>query len=172
MAVACPLDPYCLGMCFWTGCSGNADVATSMTHPKSTCNLLLHPPSAANEPHPSTSASRFAFASEEELSKLAEGITPANTAKATAWALNNYQQWMTSRNSLNTGDPVPDDILQCTDPQVINNHLSKYVVETRKSNRRFLPSCGDSSTTVQHSKAYEEQKPSLPKFLGQERLSL
>ena len=38
-----------------------------------------------NEPHPSTdSTSRFAFDSEEELSKLAERVALTNTAKTTA----------------------------------------------------------------------------------------
>ena len=49
----------------------------------------------ANELHPlTTTTSRFAFASEEELSKLAKRVTPTNTAKTTAWALNNFQHWM------------------------------------------------------------------------------
>ena len=79
-------------MCCRTGCPGNADVATlaSWPHTQFEC-----PPSCANEPHPSTATtSCFAFASEEELSKLAEGVTPANTAKTTAWALNDFQHWM------------------------------------------------------------------------------
>ena len=69
---ACLFDPYCLGMCSWTGFPGNADVAMSASwpHPE-----LKRPPSCANEPHSSTATtSRFAFASEEELSKLAEGV--------------------------------------------------------------------------------------------------
>ena len=138
---ACPFDPYCPGMCSWTGCPGNADLAipASQPLPESEHDLSLRPPPCANEPHPSVSSSRFAFASEEELSKLAEGITPANTSKATAWAINNFQQWMASRNSLHPSDPVPDDILQCTDPELLNNHLSKYVVETRKSNGDLYP---------------------------------
>ena len=53
----------------------NADVATpaSRPHPK-----LERPPSGANEPHPlTTTTSRFAFASEEELSKrLKELLQP------------------------------------------------------------------------------------------------
>ena len=84
---ACPFDPYCLGMCSWTSCPRNADVALPVS-PE--CDLSLRPPSCANEQNLSVSTSRFAFASKEELSKLAEGITQANTTKATAWAINNF----------------------------------------------------------------------------------
>ena len=60
------------------------DVATLASWPHA---QLERPLSCTNEPHPSTvtTLSRFAFASKEELSKLAdlvdEGFTPANTAR-------------------------------------------------------------------------------------------
>ena len=64
---ACPFDLYCLGMCSWTGCPGNADVATPVSWPHA---QLERPPFCANEQHPSTATtSRFG---EEELSKLAD----------------------------------------------------------------------------------------------------
>ena len=128
-------------------------------------DLSLRPPSCANEPHPSTSSSRFAHASEEELSKLAEGFVPANTTKATAWALNNFQQSVASRHSLNPCDPVPDDILQCTDPQVLNNHLSKYVVETRKSNGDFYPPVTIHQLLCSILRHMRSKNPSCPNFL-------
>ena len=86
---ALQFDPYCLGMCSWTACPGNADVAipASQSLPKSECDLSLGPSPYANESHPSMSLSRFAYAS-KELSKIAEGITPANTVRVTAWATN------------------------------------------------------------------------------------
>ena len=144
---ACPIDPYCPGMCSWTSCRGNADLAlpASQPLPESEHDLPLRPPPCANEPHPLVSSSCFAFTS-EELSKLAEGITPANTSKATAWTINYFQQWMASRNSLHPSDLVPDDILQCTDPELLNNYLSKYVVKTRKSNGDLYP-----PATIHHS---------------------
>ena len=94
---ACLVDPYCLGMCSWTGCPGNADMATFGPHPESALSLLPsdmaifgpHPESAlsllptndtdatlnANEPHPS-STGRFALVSDQEIAKLSEGLVP------------------------------------------------------------------------------------------------
>ena len=163
---ACPFDPYCLGMCSWTGSPGNADMATeSMPWSLPEHDLSLRSPSCSNEPHLSTSSSRFAFASKKEMSKSAEGITPANTAKTTAWALNNFQRWMASRNSLTPSDPVPDDILQCTNPQLLNNHLSKYVVETRKSNGDFYPPSTIHQLLCSILRHMRNKNPSCPNFL-------
>ena len=60
---ALQFDPYCLGMCSWTACPGNADVAipVSQSLPKSECDLSLGPSPYANESHPSMSSSRFAM---------------------------------------------------------------------------------------------------------------
>ena len=59
-------------------------------------NALLMPYCAkwATPVDVTTTTSRFAFDSEEELSKLAERVALTNTAKTIAWALNNFQQWM------------------------------------------------------------------------------
>ena len=130
-------DPYCLGMCSWTGCLGNADMATPASWPYSE---FERPPSCASQLHPSMdTTSRFAFASEEELSKLAERVTPANTAKTTAWALNNFLQWMASGNRAHPSDSVPEDILQCTDPQLLNIHLSMWLKQGSQMEMSTLP---------------------------------
>ena len=53
----CPVDSYCLGVCSWTGCPGNADMAKSGPHPE--CEASLIPSINAgttlntNELHPS-----------------------------------------------------------------------------------------------------------------------
>ena len=88
-SVACPVDPYCLGMCSWMDCPGNAD-RVNPTEPHPANESLLLPPIESStsasaytpsnhsaEPHPL----RFAVASDQELAKLAEGLIPANTVK-------------------------------------------------------------------------------------------
>ena len=165
--VACPVDPFCLGMCSWTGCpSGNADMATLEPHPQ---NEQLQPPtstiSEAEQPHPAKST-RFALASEKELAKLAEGLVPLNTAKTTNWALNNFEQRKSNRNQCNpTEGPIQDDIFTCIDPQTLNNTLSKFVVETRKANGELYPPhtlhqllCG----VLRHMRS---KNPACPNFL-------
>ena len=36
-------------------------------------------------------------------------------------------------------DPVPEDIFTCNDPATLNTHISRFVLETRKSNGDFYP---------------------------------
>ena len=123
----CPVDSYCVAMCSWTDCPGNADA-----EPLPERELL---PSTIR-PQPTA---RFALASDQELDKLAEGLVPENTAKITNWALKNFKQWMPVRNECCPTDPVPDDFFLSADPRAINNHLSRFVVETRKSNGDHYP---------------------------------
>ena len=140
-------------MCSWTCCPGNADVETPELYlPTSTSKphlstssesqpLLPHPSSVSLplQPHPSSASGRFIRVTDQELSKLAEGLVPQNTAKMTSWALKNFQEWMSNSNVCNPSDPVPEDFLQCTDPVTLNKHLSKFIVETRKSSGELYP---------------------------------
>ena len=59
-ALACRVDPYCLGMCFEMLYS----VVNLEPHPERELQLL---PSSRTEPHPSSSSERFAIARDEEL---------------------------------------------------------------------------------------------------------
>ena len=48
----------------------------------------------------------------------------------------NEQCLSTIRNAIHPEDSVPEDYLQCADlDTIINNQLSKFIVETRKTNR-------------------------------------
>lgn len=94
---------------------------------------------ATNEPLPSANK-RFKFASTEELTKLGEGLVPQNTSSSTKWALKNFNQWKELRNSQFVDDQVPENLLeQCTDPKILCDNLSKFVVETRKCNGDKYP---------------------------------
>ena len=77
--------------------------------------------------------------SDEELAKLAEWLVPENTSKTTYWALKHFNQWMATRNQSCPNDPVLDDFLLTTDPQTLNIHLARFIVETRKSNGDLYP---------------------------------
>ena len=136
-AQACPIDPFCVGMCSWVDCPGNADVANLEPHPELELSTVspLPPTSAAatasaysaiDQPHAPllsgcNTSERFVFATDEELAKLAEGVVPPNTAKITNWALKNFQLWMTNRNISHPNDLIPSDIFQCTDTQTLAN---------------------------------------------------
>ncbi len=53
--------------------------------------------------------------------------------------MTNFEAWKSSRNAIHPEDQVPEDFLQCTDPDTINNQLSKFIVETRKTNGAQYP---------------------------------
>ena len=87
----------------------------------------------------SNESSRFQFSSEEQLSELAKGLIPENTKGSTNWALKNFNPWLKSRNDANPENPVPEDILTSSDPDLLNHHLSQFVVETCKANGEHYP---------------------------------
>ena len=111
---------------------------------------------------------RFKFAKEEELSEFAKGLVPENTSKTTKWALNNFEASMKARNASCPDTRVPEDILMCSDPEPLNQHLCRFVIETRKANGEVYPPstlhqllCGIFLRFMQ------EHNPDLSKLLGQ-----
>ena len=132
-------------MCAWTNCPGVRHDSTR-PHPNSEQQPRL---SVSEQPHPSSQAPRtdpeplpqprFRFASEQKLTQLAKGLVPENTSKSTKWAINNFEAWMRARNASHSEDPIPEDVLMSTDTNILNTHLSRFVVETRKSNGEAYP---------------------------------
>jgi hypothetical protein len=120
---------YCLGMCEWTNCPGALGSPCPTTPPIST--TATTPTSSVQ-----ITSKHFRLAKEEELSEFAERLIPENTSMSTKWALNNFEAWMKARN---TNYSVPDDILLSSDPEVLNLHLSKFIIETRKANGEVYP---------------------------------
>ena len=79
------------------------------------------------------------FVNDDELAVLSKGIVPVNTDKNTKWALSNFFAWKEARDKKYPDNPVPEDILTCSDPATLNTHLSRFVVETRKANGELYP---------------------------------
>ena len=133
-------------MCEWTDCPGHSNASglqleISPSHPLPQLEQL-RPSSSKDQPHlpmASNESSRFKFSSEEQLSELAKGLIPENTKGSTNWALKNFNLWLKSRNDANPENPVPEDILTSSDPDLLNHHLSQFVVETRKANGEHYP---------------------------------
>ena len=96
--------------------------------------------SSNNSPSSTQTSKRFGkFVGDEELSVLAKGVIPANTDKSTKWALPNFNAWKEARNREHPNNPVPEDLFTISEPEIINTQLSRYVVETRKSNGDYYP---------------------------------
>ena len=109
-------------MCDWTDCGTKVKPQAQ-----------LHLPSTSKcEAHPST-FERFEFADEGTLEEFSKGLIPANTGRSTKWALKVFELWREQRNERFPNDTVPDDFYSTVDPAVLNTHLSRFAVETRKS---------------------------------------
>ena len=142
--MACPFSSTCLGLCEWTGCPGadtNVTTATPTTaapyyyraQRKYKPDLLYCSRKFHRQLHPLCSV-RY-----RRASRSSKGITPANTDKTTKWAMSNFEAWKLARNQKHPDDQVPDDLFMCTDPAILSVHLSRFVLETRKSNSEYYP---------------------------------
>ncbi len=70
----------------------------------------------------------------------AKGVIPANTDFSTKWAVNNCATWATQRNErLPNNDPVPLDLLECTDAGKICKFLCLFALETRREDGKPYP---------------------------------
>ena len=77
--------------------------------------------------------------SSEELKKAAQGVTPVNTQSSNDWALQNIRAWMEHRNTTAPDDPVPPNLLSCSDAATLYKWLCCYVQETKKENGLAYP---------------------------------
>ena len=82
---------------------------------------------------------RFSFVSKEELSVLSKGVKIVNITKATSWAVKKFNDWKRATNERAKEVLVPDDFVLCSDKEIITSILSRFVVETRKTNGIAYP---------------------------------
>lgn len=75
----------------------------------------------------------------EELSESAKGVVPTNTKHSTQWALRDFEQWRENRNKCVPEDPVPEELFEKTDAEVLCKWLCCYVQETRKESGENYP---------------------------------
>ena len=85
--------------------------------------------------------------------------------KSTKWALNNLEAWMKARNTSYPDDPVPEDILLSSDPELLNLHLSRFVIETRKANGEMYPPSTLHQLLCGILRFMREHNPECPNFL-------
>ena len=108
------------------------------TSTRSSHSNELRPP-ASSESSSSTNKRFSKFVDNEELALLSKGMTPANTNKNTKWVLANFEAWRDTRNRLHPTDKVPENLLHCEYPSTLNLHLSRFAIETRKTNGKAYP---------------------------------
>ena len=84
--------------------------------------------------------SRFvAPVSSPEREKAAKGVIPVNTRANSNWAIKNFKEWASNRLAMTPDDPVPADLLQSQDPDLLCKWLCRYVMETRRTDGSLYP---------------------------------
>ena len=80
----------------------------------------------------SSDCSRFKqLTSSHELAKCSKGFVPPNTQCNTPWAVRTFNsEW---RSQSKQEDTVPEDILSCTDPQILNKWFLSLLLRPGKS---------------------------------------
>ena len=108
---------------------------------------------------------RFKFASEDELKELSKGYTPANTNKATQWALNVYKEWKQERKIHCSLQAVPECLLTASDPELLNTHLTRLAVEAKEVNGESYPPATVYQLLCGILRYMREINPNCPNFL-------
>ena len=72
---------------------------------------------------------------------------------------------MKARNASCPDNRVPEDILVCSDPELLNQHLSRFVIETRKANGEVYPPSTLHKLLCGILRFMREHNPDCPNFL-------
>ena len=165
---ACPRDPYCLGMCEYTGCI-NDPTPLDFTLPLPSDSSSPDPPlnSATDSSHSPISADPPLNCTDPPLISADPPSTstasasrgydrPSQTKRfkqATVEELSQLSKGFTPQNTdrstrwaltnfqdwANERKINPESILLSTDPNVLIKHLARFIVETRKTNGQSFP---------------------------------
>ena len=100
----------------------------------------MDPKDNGNVLNDSTNTHRFGSpSSKKKLKEAAKGVVPKNTVNNTCWAENNFLAWAKERNKCVVDDPVPLNLLESQDADLVIKHLCRYVLETRRENESHYP---------------------------------
>ena len=86
-----------------------------------------------------SSSSRFATSTEEDVETAAKGVIPVSTRRVNDWALRTFDEWIRARNTRSHTERVPEDILASNSPEVVCYWLSKFVLEARQESGELYP---------------------------------
>ena len=84
--------------------------------------------------------SRFVnkLTSDFELKIMSRRFVQKSTEKSTIWAVCNFQSWCDWREK--QGNPIPKDLLECNNGEMLNRWLLLFVKETRRVDGKLFPS--------------------------------
>ena len=118
------------------------DQLSSCSATPSSPTHLNHTRPALDQPHlySSTCIQMLQIRTRRGAFSVCQRPSSRNTNKSTKWALNNFEAWVKTRNTSCPDNPVPEGTLMSSNPEALNLHLSRFVIETRKANGEvYLP---------------------------------
>ncbi len=76
---------------------------------------------------------------ETKVKEAAKGVIPDNTKHCNSWAVRAFNAWSRQRNERATDDPIPTDLLHCTDAEVVCKCMQRFVLEVRREDGKPYP---------------------------------
>ena len=74
-----------------------------------------------------------------KMGTICKGVVPANTKKATSWAVRVFEEWRKELNKGTTGENCPLTLLEKPDAHSLNYWLSRFVVQMRRGDGNPYP---------------------------------
>ena len=71
----------------------------------------------------------------ETMEEICKGFVPANTKKATGWAIGVFNSWWAERNQ-RSEEKCPAQLLEKPTVKELNYWLSRFVVEVRRGDQQ------------------------------------
>lgn len=131
-------NPFCLGeyWCSEWGCCERTEAdMDDLRDPD-----FEEPPSKRKKTKLQGSRTRFASpVSPGKMQQICKGFVPANTKKATTWALRAFEQWRDERNKSSCSEKCPVDLLEKPSAEALNRWLPRFVVEARREDGNPYP---------------------------------
>ena len=87
----------------------------------------------------SNNSKGFGLVSSPDREKASKGVVPAKTEANSQWAFKNFMEWSNHRNLLEPHNPVPKNLLECHDADLVCKWLCRYLLETRKTDGSHYP---------------------------------
>ena len=110
------------------------------------------PPSKIRKTKSRGSKTRFASpVLPERMEEICKGFVPANTKKATTWAVRAFEQWREERNNSSCGEMCPVDLLEKPSAEALNRWLPCFVVKARREDGKPYPANANCASYIIHS---------------------
>ena len=106
----------------------------------------------------------------ETMQEICKGFVPANTKKATGWAIGVFNSWRAERNQ-RSEEKCPAQLLEKPTVKELNYCLSRFVVEVRRGDQQPYPPTSISNILSSLYRYSREHDPECPNFLNRRNVA-